>query len=112
MGEFFDNKWTKAIINILTPTLICLLGFWLTSRRSDSQELIKKVEMLNIEKASIPYVDNRDNELNIKLDKKVDKETFNLVLIALEDIKKDTRDTKLFLLNNSKNENRTFKNSN
>jgi tRNA A37 threonylcarbamoyladenosine dehydratase len=88
--------WQMFLSNILVGAItgLIILAFTRAGDKVDkNDETIKSL-------APYTYVDDRDGKLQTELEKKVDKESFQLLIKATDDMKNDVRDIKNFLLTN------------
>lgn len=70
MGDWLKKEWVKMFVNGLLSICIFLLGFWLTTKRADSQDLkneIKSKASIESVKDVYNYVDKQDATIIAKV---------------------------------------------
>lgn len=95
--KFLNSKFFIALLTSVVTIISVLITQSFTSKRIDEQEIKNELKM----KASIPYVDQRDNDLRneFRAADQMNKENFQK---SVDEINTNVREIRTYIMNHPK----------
>ena len=81
MTKTQKEKWIERLFGMASALIISLAIYSFTSAKDDGKELVKKVNTLDKDKASIEYVDKKCQETKAEINSKINSQDERLTRI-------------------------------
>ena len=81
MTKTQKEKWIERLFGMASALIISLAIYSFTSAKDDGKELVKKVNTLDKDKASIEYVDKKCQETKSEINSKINSQDERLTRI-------------------------------